>query len=127
MWLSLAVEGLVKLMKVTVLAESFYFIYFRALSAPAMSTDMSHVKCLSLLFFLKYILTIGGKVLIRQMEELFRTVWDEEHIPEEWQKNVIIPIHKKGATSNCENYRAISLSSIVFKVFTRILENRLRS
>ena len=26
----------------------------------------------------------GGKVLIRQMEELFRTVWDEERIPEEW-------------------------------------------
>ena len=46
--------------------------------------------------------------------QLFRTVWDEERIAEEWQKNVIIPIHKKGATSNCENYRAICLSSTVF-------------
>ena len=39
---------------------------------------------------------------------------------------MIIPKHKKGATSNCENYRAICLSSTVFKAFTRILENRLR-
>ena len=69
----------------------------------------------------------GGKVLITQMEELFRTVWDEESIPEEWQKNVIIPIHKKCATSNGENYMAICLFSTVFKeAFTRILENRLR-
>jgi hypothetical protein len=30
-------------MKATVLAESSYFIYFRDLSAPVMSTDMSQV------------------------------------------------------------------------------------
>jgi hypothetical protein len=68
----------------------------------------------------------GGKVVIRQMDELFKTVWDEERIPEEWLKNVIILVHKKGATSNCKNYGAICLSSTVFKAFTRILENRLR-
>ena len=37
----------------------------------------------------------------------------------------IVPIHKKGSTSNVNNFRGITLLSTLSKLFTRILNNRL--
>lgn len=39
---------------------------------------------------------------------------------------VIVPIFKKGDSSLCDNYRGISLLSVVGKIYERIIENRLR-
>ena len=38
-----------------------------------------------------------------------------------------MPIHKKGSKILCNNYRGISLLSIPCKVYTRILDARVRS
>ena len=35
-------------------------------------------------------------------------------------------VHKKGSNKECDNYRAICLSSVVYKMYTNILERRLR-
>ena len=53
--------------------------------------------------------------------------WREQKIPKDWENNIIIPIHKGGDQASCDNYRAICLSSVCFKVYTRIVEERLRS
>lgn len=45
--------------------------------------------------------------------------------PLEWCKSTIVPIHKKGDTHVCDNYRPISLTSLLSKVFTSILNKRL--
>jgi hypothetical protein len=29
------------------------------------------------------------------MYELVRQIWEEERIPEEWKKTIIVPIHKR--------------------------------
>ena len=42
-----------------------------------------------------------------------------------WGKGWIIPIYKSGPKSNPQNYRPITISSSLCKVFTRILNNRL--
>jgi len=44
----------------------------------------------------------------------------------DWKKGIIVPIHKKGSTMDCSNYRGISLLSIPGKVYARILESKLR-
>ena len=45
--------------------------------------------------------------------------------PLEWTSSTIIPIHKKGDTNMCDNYRSIWLSSLFSKIYTAILDKRL--
>ena len=47
-------------------------------------------------------------------------------IPTEWLKILISPIFKKGDKSNPNNYRPISLIVTKLKLFTLILNNRLK-
>jgi hypothetical protein len=66
-----------------------------------------------------------GTRLKNSMWQLFSQIWKEERIPDEWEEN-IVPIHKKGDTLNCDNYRAICLSVVILKVLSDIIEKRLR-
>ena len=46
-------------------------------------------------------------------------------IPKEWKLGHIVPVHKKGSKENIENYRPISLTSLVMKTFERILKDEI--
>jgi sorting nexin-29 len=52
-------------------------------------------------------------------------VWQEEKMPENWNEEIIIPLHKKGNKTECNNYREISLLNSVYKIFSKVLLNRL--
>ena len=45
--------------------------------------------------------------------------------PSDWAKAIIVPIHKKGDIHLADNYRGVSLLSIVSKCYTSILNTRL--
>ena len=51
---------------------------------------------------------------------------DTGEYPSSWSKGVIIPLHKKGDTSDPNNYRGISLVSCFAKLFNTIVNNRLK-
>ena len=42
-----------------------------------------------------------------------------------WNSNIITPLHKKGSKDNPDNYRAVAVSSVIGKLFSTILLNRL--
>ena len=44
-----------------------------------------------------------------------------------WNESVIFPLHKKGVISNPDNYRAIAISSVIGKLFSSILLERLKN
>jgi hypothetical protein len=46
---------------------------------------------------------------------------NEEELPEEWKESFIVPIHKKGDKTDCNNYRGISLLPTTYKIFSNIL------
>ena len=59
------------------------------------------------------------------INKLFNTCLDFHIYP--WNENVMSPIHKTGNISNPDNHRAISVSSVLGKVFSTILLDRLQN
>ncbi|VDP78905.1 unnamed protein product [Schistosoma curassoni] len=55
-------------------------------------------------------------VTARILHLLFNKIWDEEQVPEDWKEGLLIKIPKKGDLINCDNYRGITLLSILGKI-----------
>ena len=56
---------------------------------------------------------------------MFYIVYNVGCIPSEWKTSNVVPIHKKDDKSDVENFRPISLISLVMKVFERIMYEEL--
>ena len=72
------------------------------------------------------ILKLGGKEIYTQLASLYNQILKERKIPKEWKEAKIILLHKKGDREDIKNYRPISLLSHSYKIFTRILQNRMK-
>jgi hypothetical protein len=51
----------------------------------------------------------GGEILLSEIHKLFRSVWNKEELPDQWKESVIVPIHRKGDKTDCNNYCGMSL------------------
>ena len=67
----------------------------------------------------------GGRTICYQIHKLIVSIWNKEELPEEWKESIIVPIHKKGDKTNCNNYRGISLLPTTYKILSNILLSRL--
>ena len=47
-------------------------------------------------------------------------------IPDDWKLATIVPVHKRGEKSHVENYRSISLLSLISKVLERCVLNNIK-
>lgn len=66
--------------------------------------------------------------LLEHLHELLLQCWEEGSVPQDMCDANIITLYKnKGDRSDCNNYRGISLLSIVGKTFARVMLNRLQS
>ena len=70
------------------------------------------------------ILKQGGSEMKESLLVLFQKMWREEKIPKDWARGIIVPIFKDGERKNVDNYRGITLLSVVGKLYTSILNNR---
>jgi hypothetical protein len=46
----------------------------------------------------------GGEILLCAIRKLINSVWIEEELPDQWKESVIVPVHKKGDKTYCNNY-----------------------
>ena len=54
-------------------------------------------------------------------------MWRDEKTPRKWRKGLIVKLPKKGNLKECENWRGITLLSVVSKVMGRIVIDRIRT
>ena len=64
--------------------------------------------------------------MIPTYTKLFNLVFDTAIIPECWSVGVIKPIYKKGDPELPQNYRPITILSCLGKLFTSVINNRLK-
>jgi hypothetical protein len=54
-----------------------------------------------------------------------RKIWTENRIPEDWYKGIIVLIYKKGDRKQCGKFRGITLFCQTFKMYERMLVNKM--
>lgn len=68
----------------------------------------------------------GGEGAMKEsLLMLCQSMWREERVPKDWERGIIVPIFKEGEKKNVDNYRGITLLSVVGKLYTSILNERL--
>ena len=67
----------------------------------------------------------GGEEMRKTLVIIMNKIWDEEKVPTEWLLATITPIHKQGNKNITNNYRPISLTSVVGKLFEKIITDRI--
>ncbi|XP_037804032.1 uncharacterized protein LOC119598476 [Penaeus monodon] len=74
------------------------------------------------------VIKVGKKTaLLHHLHQLLQQCWEEGTVPQEMRDANIVTLYKnKGDRRDCNNYRGISLLSIVGKAFARVVLNRLQ-
>jgi hypothetical protein len=60
-----------------------------------------------------------------RIRDLIGLVWRNRSVPQDFKDGIIVPVYKKGAKSDCSNYRGITLLSIAGKILTTIIRSRM--
>lgn len=63
--------------------------------------------------------------LMEAMQHIFNIVLDTGIYPYDWKVGLNIPIYKNGCTFNPENYRGITLTNTIGKLFCQVLNQRI--
>ena len=71
------------------------------------------------------LLKVGGEQLNDRIATLLTNCLDANRISIEWTDANVILLFKKGEKEELRNYRPISLLSALYKVFTKIITNRI--
>ena len=71
----------------------------------------------------------AGDVILPFLHKFFNYIFEHGLFPDSWCTAIIQPLHKKGDihNGNADNYRGISLLNICSKLYTSILNNRLKT
>ena len=65
-------------------------------------------------------LKICGVSICKPLEIIFRTCLNHGKFSEEWKKENVVPVFKKGDKQFVKNYRPVSLLSICSKIFEEL-------
>ena len=67
----------------------------------------------------------GMPVLLKPLHKLFNHIFNNGTFPKSWNESIVTLIHKKGSKYDPNNYRGISITSNLGKLFNKVIYNRL--
>jgi hypothetical protein len=67
----------------------------------------------------------GGPYLVDALHAVIQQAWTGETLSRSWTEEVLCPVYKKGDKLDCKNYRGICFLNMTYKVFAKILYDRL--
>jgi hypothetical protein len=67
----------------------------------------------------------GEPNLVDALHAVIQQAWTDETLPKSWTEGVLCPVYKKGDKLDCKNNRGICLLNVTYKVFAKILYDRL--
>ncbi|XP_030751029.1 uncharacterized protein LOC115878622 [Sitophilus oryzae] len=70
--------------------------------------------------------TMGSPIRI-SMDEVIKDCINGTDVPQEWNETYLSTIYKKGDRTKCENYRGISVTATVSRIYGKILRNRIEN
>ena len=71
------------------------------------------------------IIAAAGEEVTKMLAHLFTKCLKKSDVPEDWKNAIMVLLFKKGEKENIKNYRPISLLSVMYKIFTKVLTNRI--
>ena len=71
------------------------------------------------------ILNEGAERLVHPLADLFKLIYEQKSIPEQWKTAKIIPLLKKGAKDDITNYRPISNLCTISKIYEKLILQQL--
>ena len=71
------------------------------------------------------ILKTGKLIITQPLLLLFNKILDYSVYPSQWKCDILSPLHKAGEKSDPNNFRGISVSSCLGKLFNKLLQRRL--
>ena len=70
------------------------------------------------------LLKIASDILASSLTEIFNKSLSTGSYPDDWKMAKVMPIYKHGKRTDLNNYRPISIISIVAKIFGRIVHDQ---
>uniref|UniRef100_A0A3Q2W2L2 Reverse transcriptase domain-containing protein n=1 Tax=Haplochromis burtoni TaxID=8153 RepID=A0A3Q2W2L2_HAPBU len=64
---------------------------------------------------------LGGQAMVEELMTLFNKCWQSGTVPP-WRKGTIVKLPEKGNTSECTNWRGITLFSVPGKAFCIVIK-----
>ncbi|XP_077862562.1 uncharacterized protein LOC144344539, partial [Saccoglossus kowalevskii] len=73
------------------------------------------------------LLKYSNKIVKQALQQMYNHILETGIYPQSWNTNVITPVHKTGDKMDVNNYRGISVSNIIAKIFSSIINKRISS
>jgi hypothetical protein len=67
----------------------------------------------------------AGPIGTQWLQQVLWKIWTENKIAEDWYKEIITTVYNKTERKQCGNYRGIMLLCQTFKIYKRILGNKM--